>query len=125
MAILVVFLVLLLTKQGFSQLKDGDNNTTNFLIKRYCGGDTVIGLPNFINIRKSTFDQIRTELLSKRVLYGRAQALSAGDSIYAAAVCRNYLSVDQCVACFNASVSKLVNCNSGSAYISFDNCSLR
>ncbi|KAK1410561.1 hypothetical protein QVD17_37098 [Tagetes erecta] len=125
MAVMVVFLLLLLTKQGFSQLNDSVNNSTNVLINIYCSRDAVISLTNFIQILKSTFNQLRTELLSKRVLFARAQALSAGDSVYAAAQCRNYLSVDQCVACFDISASKLVNCNSGSAYISFNNCSLR
>lgn len=125
MAVLVVLLVLLLTKPGFSQRIYRDNNTNAF-IGLFCGHNAVMSLPNFNNNRNITFNKLRMELLSKRALYARAQALSAGDSVYAAAQCRNYLSVDQCVACFDVSVSKLVNCTSGNgAYISYDNCSVR
>ncbi|KAD7478589.1 hypothetical protein E3N88_01725 [Mikania micrantha] len=68
----------------------------------------------------------RNNLRGRRVLYARSQALGAGDSVFAAAQCRNYLTVDQCVACFDASVSKLVNCTSGNgAYVTFDNCFVR
>ncbi|KAI3798749.1 hypothetical protein L1987_34028 [Smallanthus sonchifolius] len=122
MAVLVVLLVLVLTKPGFSQSNDGDN----VMIGMYCGRNTLISLPNFIKNRNSTFNELRMQLLSKGVPYARAQALSAGDSVYSAVQCRNYLSVDQCVACFDAGVSKLANCISGNGgFISFDNCSIR
>ncbi|KAI7733045.1 hypothetical protein M8C21_032210 [Ambrosia artemisiifolia] len=125
MAALVVLLVLLLTKPGFSQSNDRDNNTNSF-IAMFCGSNAVISVPNFIKNRNSTYNELRRRLLSEKVLYARAQALSAGDSVFAAAQCRNYISVDQCVACVDAGVSKLVNCTSGNgAYASFDNCFLR
>ncbi|KAI3794377.1 hypothetical protein L1987_37008 [Smallanthus sonchifolius] len=124
MAVMVVLLVLLLTKPGFSQSNDHDNNTN--LIAMRCGRGTLISLPNFIKNRNSTFNELRMQLLSKGVLYAKAQALSAGDSVFAVVQCRNYLSVDQCVACFDDSVSKLFNCTSGNgAFISFDNCYVR
>ncbi|KAJ0840428.1 putative protein kinase RLK-Pelle-DLSV family [Helianthus annuus] len=125
MAVLVVLLVLLLTKAGFSQSNDRDDNT-NVPIAVFCGTNAVISVPNFIKNRNSTYNDLRRQILSQRVLYARAQALSAGDSVFAAAQCRNYLSVDQCVACFDAGVSELVNCTSGNgASVSFDNCFLR
>ncbi|KAK1410563.1 hypothetical protein QVD17_37100 [Tagetes erecta] len=133
MAVLVVLLVLLLTKPGFSQTNDRDNNTNVFIImycgeKLYFGQNAVMSLPNLNKNHNLTFNELRTELLSKRVLYARAQALSAGDdSVFAAAQCRNYLSVDQCVSCFDTAVAQLVtNCSWGtSAYISYDNCFVR
>ncbi|KAI7726444.1 hypothetical protein M8C21_021354, partial [Ambrosia artemisiifolia] len=64
-------------------------------------------------------------MLSKGVVYAKAQALSAGDPVFAAAQCRNYLSVDRCVACFDAGVSKLVNCTNANGYVIFDNCFIR
>ncbi|KAI3794374.1 hypothetical protein L1987_37005 [Smallanthus sonchifolius] len=122
MAVLVVLLVLVLTKPGFSQTNDGDNVMTGM----YCGRNALISLPDFVNNRNSTFNELRIQLLSKGVLYARAQALSAGESVYSAVQCRNYLSVDQCVACIDAGVSKLANCISGNGgFISFDNCAIR
>ncbi|KAI3794367.1 hypothetical protein L1987_36997 [Smallanthus sonchifolius] len=125
MAVLVVFLVLLLTKPGFSQSNNRDSDA-NDLIGMFCGRNAVISQTNFDKNRNSTFNELRVQLLNQRLLYARAQALSAGDSVFAAVQCRNYLSTDQCMACFDASVSKLLNCTSGNgAYISFDNCSVR
>ncbi|XP_076907365.1 cold-responsive protein kinase 1-like [Bidens hawaiensis] len=125
MSFLVVFLVLLLIKQGFSQSNDRDNNSTDLQIAVFCGRNTVISLPNFINNRNSTFNDLRMQLLNQRALYARAQTLSAGVSVFAAAQCRDYLSVDQCVACFDTAVSNLVNCTFNGGSASLDNCFLR
>ncbi|KAI3798753.1 hypothetical protein L1987_34032 [Smallanthus sonchifolius] len=123
MALLVMLLVLLWTKPGFSEKNDSKNNTN--VIAMRCGRNTVTSLPNFIKNRNSTFSDLRIQLLNQRV-YARAQALSSGDSVFAAVQCRNYLSVDQCVACFDDSVSELDNCRSGNGcFISFDNCYVR
>ncbi|KAL8246808.1 hypothetical protein R6Q59_008024 [Mikania micrantha] len=92
----------------------------------FCGRNAVINQQNFNKNRNSVFVELRNNLRGRRVLYARSQALGAGDSVFAAAQCRNYLTVDQCVACFDASVSKLVNCTSGNgAYVTFDNCFVR
>ncbi|KAI3808382.1 hypothetical protein L1987_24331 [Smallanthus sonchifolius] len=124
MAVLVMLLVLLLTEPGFSQTND-HNNDTNVLIGKFCGRNAVASLPNFIKNRNTTLDDLRMQLLSKRVLYARAQTLNDGDSVYATVQCRNYLSVDQCVDCFDAGVSKLINCTAANGYISFDDCFIR
>ncbi|KAL9996919.1 putative protein kinase RLK-Pelle-DLSV family [Helianthus debilis subsp. tardiflorus] len=123
MAFLVVLLVLLFTKPGFSQRTDSNN--TNVIAMR-CGRNALVNQPNFIKNRNSTFRDLRTQLLDQRVLYARAQALSSGDSVFAAVQCRNYLSTDQCVACFDECVSELLICNSGNGgFVSFDNCYVR
>ncbi|KAF5754590.1 putative protein kinase RLK-Pelle-DLSV family [Helianthus annuus] len=123
MAFLVVLLVLFFTKPGFSQKTDSNN--TNVIAMR-CGRNELVNQPNFIKNRNSTFRDLRAQLLDQRVLYARAQALSSGDSVFAAVQCRNYLSTDQCVACFDESVSELLICNSGNGgFVSFDNCYVR
>ncbi|KAI7731740.1 hypothetical protein M8C21_021631, partial [Ambrosia artemisiifolia] len=92
-----------------------------------CGRNAPIGsLTNFIKNRNSTFNELKTQLLNQRLHYARAQDLSGGHSVFAAIQCRNYLSTDQCVACFDECVSELVNCQSGNrGFISFDNCYVR
>ncbi|MFS8031311.1 putative non-specific serine/threonine protein kinase [Helianthus anomalus] len=123
MAFLVVLLVLFFTKPGFSQKTDSNN--TNVIAMR-CGRNELVNQPNFIKNRNSTFRDLRAQLLDQKVLYARAQALSSGDSVFAAVQCRNYLSTDQCVACFDECVSELLICNSGnSGFVSFDNCYVR
>ncbi|KAD7478583.1 hypothetical protein E3N88_01719 [Mikania micrantha] len=125
MAVAVVLLVLLLTKPGFSQSNYGDDNTGAF-IGLFCGRDGVTSLPNFINIRNSTFNELRIQLLNNGVSFARAQASSAGDSVNAAAQCRRYLTVDQCVRCFDVGVSQITNCTFGKGgFISFENCFIR
>ncbi|KAL8240504.1 hypothetical protein R6Q59_013859 [Mikania micrantha] len=122
MATLVLLLVLLWIEPVVSQAHDNDANA---FIGTFCGCNPVTSLPNFIKNRNTTFDDLRMQLLSKRVLYARAQTLDPDDAVYAAIQCRKYLSVDECVACFDASVSKLINCTVANGYIIFDNCFLR
>ncbi|MFS7955000.1 putative Gnk2-like domain-containing protein [Helianthus anomalus] len=124
MAVLLVLLVLLLTEPGFSQTNNHDNDT-NDRIGYFCGRNAVTSLPNFVKNRNTTLSDLRMQLLSKRVVYAKAQALSAGDPVFAAAQCRNYLSVDRCVACFDAGVSELTNCLATNGYVIFDNCFIR
>ncbi|XP_024959470.1 cysteine-rich receptor-like protein kinase 2 [Cynara cardunculus var. scolymus] len=124
MAVLIVLLVLLLIEPGTAQSNDLDNRT-NIPILSFCGSIAPRSLSNLIKNRDSTLDDLRTQL-SRRVLYARAQALSAGDSVFAVAQCRNYLSTDQCVACFDAGVSVLVNCTTGNgAFVFLDDCFIR
>ncbi|XP_071707548.1 cysteine-rich receptor-like protein kinase 2 [Rutidosis leptorrhynchoides] len=126
MAVLVVILVLLLIQTGYSQSVNHVNNT-NIPIQRFCGSNAPENPYNFNKNRNSTFDQLRTNLLTNRELYARAQDLSGGDSVYALARCWNYLSVDECVACFDVAVSVFLNCQVGidGAYVLFDNCFVR
>ncbi|KAF5769140.1 putative protein kinase RLK-Pelle-DLSV family [Helianthus annuus] len=121
MTVLVVLLVLLLTDPTVSQSTDDVNNTN---ISNHCRGRAPTS--NFIRNRNSTFDEMRRRLLSERVLYARAQDLSGGDSVFAAAQCRNYLSVEQCVACFDVAFSELAKCIvSNGAYVFLDECYVR
>ncbi|MFS8010109.1 putative Gnk2-like domain-containing protein [Helianthus anomalus] len=73
MAVLVMLLVLLSTKPGFSQSNDRDNNT-NVPTSVFCGTNAVISVPNFIKNRNSTYSDLRRQILSQRVLYARASA---------------------------------------------------
>ncbi|KAD5960785.1 hypothetical protein E3N88_12257 [Mikania micrantha] len=120
--ILALLLVVLWFEPVVSQAHDNDANA---FIGTFCGRNAVTSLPNFIKNRNNTFDDLRMQLVSKRVLYARAQALNAGDPVFAAIQCPKYLSVDECVACFDAGVSKLINCTVSNGYIIFDNCFLR
>ncbi|CAH1437023.1 unnamed protein product [Lactuca virosa] len=125
MVVFVVFLVFLLIDPGISQSNDHDNNT-NIPLQSFCGSIAPIHPTNFIKNRNSTFAELRMQLMNEGVLSARAQDLSAGDTVYAAVQCRNYLSKDQCVACFDAGVSVLVKCTAGNgAYTLFDNCFIR
>ncbi|KAI3722981.1 hypothetical protein L2E82_34233 [Cichorium intybus] len=125
MAVLVVFLLFLLAEPAISQLNDLDNNSNSFL-RWFCGRTPPIHPSNFIKNRNSTLAELRRQLLTDGVFYATAQDLSAGDTVYAAAQCRNYLSTDECVACFDAGVSVLFRCVAGdSAYVVVDNCFIR
>nr|XP_043634244.1 cysteine-rich receptor-like protein kinase 2 [Erigeron canadensis] len=123
--ILVVLVVLLFVETGTSQ-SNGHFNNTNNLIQSFCGSNPTNSPPIFKKNRNSTFDQLRMQLVRTNQLYARAQDLSAGEAVFALAQCWNYLSVDQCLACFDAGVSKLVTCPVGTgAYALMDNCFVR
>ncbi|KAD5960792.1 hypothetical protein E3N88_12264 [Mikania micrantha] len=76
MATLVLLLVLLWIEPVVSQAHDNDANA---FIGTFCGCNPVTSLPNFIKNRNTTFDDLRMQLLSKRVLYARAHAIDAED----------------------------------------------
>ncbi|XP_071726318.1 cysteine-rich receptor-like protein kinase 2 [Rutidosis leptorrhynchoides] len=126
MAVLIVLLVLLQTKIGTSQ-SNVYNNDTNIHIFTYCGSNSMSSESDFNKTRNSTLDELRTNLLSKRdLLYARSQAFFGQESLFALAQCRNYLSIDQCVDCFDVGVSELVKCTGGNgAYVTLDNCFIR
>ncbi|KAD7479175.1 hypothetical protein R6Q59_008018 [Mikania micrantha] len=118
MTFLVVLLLLLLTEPTVLS-QSNDNKLSSGCIG---SGST----SNFIKNRNSTFASMRMTLLSQRVLYARAQDLSDGDTVFAAAQCRNYLSVDQCVACFDVAIFELAKCIVGNgAYVFLDECYVR
>ncbi|KAL8194044.1 hypothetical protein R6Q57_026286 [Mikania cordata] len=118
MTFLMVLLVLLLTEPTVLS-QSNDNKLSSGCVG---SGST----SNFIKNRNSTFANMRMTLLSQRVLYARAQDLSDGDTVFAAAQCRNYLSVDQCVACFDVAIFELAKCIVGNgAYVFLDECYVR
>ncbi|XP_071706649.1 cysteine-rich receptor-like protein kinase 2 isoform X2 [Rutidosis leptorrhynchoides] len=123
--VLVLLLWLTLTNTGSSE-SINHVNTTNIPIQLFCGRNAPSNPLNFNENRDSSFNQLRLNLLSNRVLYGTSQDLTGGDSVFTLARCWNYLSVDECVACFDAAVSVLVSCPDGNgAYVLFDNCFVR
>ncbi|KAJ0549964.1 putative protein kinase RLK-Pelle-DLSV family [Helianthus annuus] len=119
--VLLVLVVLLLTKTAISQ----SNTSVNCIdVPNHCGGR--VPRSNFINNRNFALDELRMQLFSKRVLYARAQNSSGGDPVFAEAQCRNYLTVDRCVGCFDVAVFNLVKCIDGNgANVFLDDCSVR
>ncbi|XP_024988257.1 cysteine-rich receptor-like protein kinase 2 [Cynara cardunculus var. scolymus] len=125
MAVLVLLLVLLMVNPGISQSNNSENDV-NTPIRSFCGRNRPIVPSNFINNRNSTFTAIRRQLSNNNVFYARAQSLLEGDSVFGVTQCRNYLSTSQCMACFDAGVSRLLSCITGNgAYVFFDNCFVR
>ncbi|KAL4577867.1 hypothetical protein LXL04_013982 [Taraxacum kok-saghyz] len=125
MSLLMAFLVLFLIKPGESQTNISDNNI-NTPIRSFCGRNPPIIISNFIQKRNSTLGEIRRQLSSNGVFYATAQSLAEGDSVSGAALCRNYLTTAQCVACFDVGVSQLISCVTGNgAYVFLDNCFVR
>lgn len=125
MAILVVFLVLFLINPGVSQTNNSQNNI-NTPIRSFCGRNPPTILSNFVNNRNSTLAEIRRKLSSNDVFYATAQSLAEKDPVFGAALCRNYLSTVQCVACFDEGVAQLIGCVTGNgAYVFLDDCFVR
>ncbi|XP_023767480.1 cold-responsive protein kinase 1 [Lactuca sativa] len=125
MAIMVVFLVLFLIKPGVSQTNNSQNNI-NTPIRSFCGRNPPITLSKFVNNRNSTLAEIRRKLSSNDVFYATAQSLAEKDPVFGAALCRNYLSTVQCVACFDEGVAQLIGCVTGNgAYVFLDDCFVR
>ncbi|KAD5960704.1 hypothetical protein E3N88_12176 [Mikania micrantha] len=81
---------------------------------------------SFFNNLNSTIVQLRSLLSNTGVYYARSQNLMNQDSVYGLTQCRNYLSTQQCVACFDVAVSAVESCSSvNGANVFLDNCFLR
>ncbi|KAJ9541262.1 hypothetical protein OSB04_027768 [Centaurea solstitialis] len=123
MAVLVVVVIILMISElGTSQ----SNNVNSSNIRLSCGSNTAMSSSSFFGNLNSTIDQLRARLSNNGVYYARAQNLRNEDSVYGLAQCRNYLSTENCVACFDVAVSAVESCSSANgANVFLDDCFLR
>ncbi|KAK4278115.1 hypothetical protein QN277_016006 [Acacia crassicarpa] len=100
------------------------------LVSKQCTESNSFILSNFSifsdNVNK-TLRQIREELLNERKLFARAQEANAENPVFTLFQCRNYLSVDDCVACFDAAAEQVRDCPAGApgGRTIYDGCFLR
>ncbi|KAK4278114.1 hypothetical protein QN277_016005 [Acacia crassicarpa] len=100
------------------------------LVSKGCSPSNSFTLSNFSifseNVNK-TLKHIKEELLNKSELFATAQIASAENPVFTLFQCRNYLSVNDCVSCFNASVEQVLDCPAGApgGRVIYDGCFLR
>lgn len=88
-----------------------------------CPVDVMSRTVFFINLN-STFGSLRKELSRKGVYFATSHNLGNADTVYDTSQCRRYLSIAQCLFCFDVGVSILTSCETtrNGAYVIVDDC---
>ncbi|KAD5960706.1 hypothetical protein E3N88_12178 [Mikania micrantha] len=117
----IFIMFILMAKQVTSQSDDDNNNT---LLRKYCRSYQSNGNSYLRNLN-TTLSNLRRQLSSPQVYYAYAQTTS-NEFVYAFALCREYLSTSECLACFDAAVNETRSCGtSDGGNVIYDDCSIR
>ncbi|XP_051147300.1 cold-responsive protein kinase 1-like [Andrographis paniculata] len=97
------------------------------LLNRGCSQYNATNSKNFFENRNATFAAMAAQLSTgggRR--FATAQQARSSDPVYGMAQCRNYLSDDDCFACYTAAVAEIRSCSAANgARVIYDGCFLR
>ncbi|XP_041996715.1 cysteine-rich receptor-like protein kinase 2 isoform X2 [Salvia splendens] len=94
------------------------------LITKGCSQYNASNESVFFNNLNATFSDLRSQLSGGR-RFGTAEREESPDSIYCMAQCRSYMTVPDCLACYDFAVSQIRNCSTVGARLVYDGCFLR
>lgn len=96
------------------------------LLNKGCSQYNATNLSDFFSNLNATFSDLRSQISSQNKKFVTAQQARTSDPVYAMVQCRDYLSVADCVSCFDAAVSQIRNCSAANgARVIYDGCFLR
>ncbi|KAK1361846.1 putative cysteine-rich receptor-like protein kinase 3-like [Heracleum sosnowskyi] len=96
------------------------------LLNQGCSTYNATNLSRFFGNLNGTMSDLRGQLLNENRHFATAQQARSSDPVYGMVQCRNYLSIRDCVACFDAAVSLIRNCSAANgARVIYDGCFLR
>ncbi|RVW92447.1 Cysteine-rich receptor-like protein kinase 3 [Vitis vinifera] len=95
------------------------------LLNQGCSTYNVTNLSDFYTNLNATFSDLETQL-NNNTLFDTAERTRSGDSVYAMVQCRNYMSAEDCLACFADAQSLIRSCGAANgARVIYDGCFLR
>ena len=95
------------------------------LLNQGCSTYNVTNLSDFYTNLNATFSDLETQLNNNK-LFDTAERTRSGDSVYAMVQCRNYMSAEDCLACFADAQSLIRSCGAANgARVIYDGCFLR
>lgn len=116
---IIVVVFIMMAKQVTSQ-------SGNTLLRKYCRSYNVMNGVFYLSNLNTTLSSIRTQLSDPEVYYAFAQASDNDEYVYSYAMCREYLSTSQCLACFDSAVNETKTCGiADGGNMIYDNCSIR
>ncbi|KAL8532318.1 hypothetical protein ACS0TY_008786 [Phlomoides rotata] len=97
------------------------------LVGDECSSVSPINATEFVNNRNTSFSDLRRQLSEDRRFATSTTLPTSSDPVYAMVQCRNYMSVPDCLACFDTAVLNIVlNCSpDNGARVTYDGCFLR
>ncbi|KAK1421478.1 hypothetical protein QVD17_23837 [Tagetes erecta] len=119
---MVVAVFIMMSKHVASQ--SGDRN--NALLRKYCRIYTSTNGESYLTNINITLSSLRRQLSDPQVYYAFEQTTYDGEFVYAFALCRDYLTTSQCLACFDSAVNETKSCGiSDGGNVIYDDCSIR
>ena len=120
--LMVVVVLISIPKPVTSQ--SSDRNRT--FLGDYCSLYQRISAKYFFSNLNTTLSSLRHQLTLDGVYYAVSRSLLNGDSVWALASCREYVSKANCAACFDYAVARLKKCGLGNgAHAFYDDCDVR
>ncbi|XP_028773249.1 cysteine-rich receptor-like protein kinase 2 isoform X2 [Neltuma alba] len=98
------------------------------LVARGCTPAKLLVLSNFSIINhgiNATFRDIRDQIVTQNKYFATAQQANSESSVSSLFQCRNYLSVRDCLACFDVATVQIRNGSAAGGYVVYDGCFLR
>ncbi|KOM52785.1 hypothetical protein LR48_Vigan09g144400 [Vigna angularis] len=96
------------------------------LVNIGCSSFNASDLRSFFANINETFSDMREEIRNQSKHFGTVQKAREQVLTYAMFQCRNYLSKNDCLSCFNTATTQIRNCSSGNgARVIYDGCFLR
>nr|XP_043634094.1 cysteine-rich receptor-like protein kinase 2 [Erigeron canadensis] len=119
--IIIVVVFIMMARQVTSQSSD----RSNALLRNYCRSYKVVNGVPYLNNLNTTLSSLRRQLSNPQVYYAFAQAVDQ-EFVYSFAMCREYLSTSQCLACFDTAANDTKACGlADGGNIIYDDCSIR
>ncbi|XP_047310633.1 cold-responsive protein kinase 1-like [Impatiens glandulifera] len=97
------------------------------LLNSGCSQYNVTNFANFLANQNDTFADLRSQLLNGTgKWFATAQRSRSSDPVHAMIQCRNYMSMSDCVECYDASVIQIRKCGAANgARVVYDGCIIR
>ncbi|KAI7733047.1 hypothetical protein M8C21_033404 [Ambrosia artemisiifolia] len=122
LASLLVVVVVLTTIIEPVSSQPADRNST--LMRYYCSMYRGVSASYFLSNLNTTLSSLRQQLTTSG--YAAARTLLNGESVWGLAWCRGYLSIPDCLSCFDYAVDQLKVCGLGNgAHAIYSDCDLR
>ncbi|KAM0022060.1 putative protein kinase RLK-Pelle-DLSV family [Helianthus debilis subsp. tardiflorus] len=121
-SLLVVVVVLTTMAEPVTSQRPTDRNST--LMRYYCSMYKGVSATYFLRNLNTTLSNLRKQLTTSG--YAAARTLLNGESVWGLAWCRGYVSVPDCLSCFDYAVDQLKVCGLGNgAHAIYSDCDLR
>lgn len=122
MSTMVIMIFITMDKHVISQSSDRNNT----LLRKYCRSYNSVYGEFYLSNLNTTLSSLRRQLSDPQVYYAFAQAANNDAFVYSFALCREYLSTSQCLACFDSAVNETKACGiADGANVIYDDCSIR
>ncbi|KAI3722970.1 hypothetical protein L2E82_34219 [Cichorium intybus] len=122
MSTMVVLMFITMANQVKSQSSDRNNS----LLRMYCRSYKATNEGFYLSNLNTTLSSLRRQLSDPQVYYAFAQASDNDAFVYSFALCREYLSTSECLACFDTAVNNTRACGSADGgNVIYDDCSIR